>query len=132
MSYRDPRVMEWEARLQSLFDEIDHVVEAEFGHIASIHPARPARGETSSPSADGLFDLGAAFTAGYGSKHGGGYVVTIRVATLSHIAPDVIEAIERRVLNLLEQKLPDAFPNRHLRVEREDHAYKIIGDLSIG
>ncbi|HMP73080.1 MAG TPA: hypothetical protein PKE55_07435 [Kiritimatiellia bacterium] len=131
MSFRDPRVLAWEKQLQHVFDEIDHIMEDRYGDRYPLHPNRPPRGATSNPSADGLFDLGAAFTAGFGSIHGRGYVVQIRLSTLARIPAEVIEQIEQEILELLREKLPKAFPCRSLSIERDGHSFKIVGDLSI-
>jgi len=131
MAYRDPRVVEWEMRLNDLFDEIDHEIEDLYGDRFPLHPSRPERGETSSPSADGLFELGASFTPGFGSQFGRGYVVGIRLATLANVPEDLIEEIEQRVVALLQGKLPEAFPERNMRVERDGHTFKILGDLRV-
>lgn len=130
MSFRDARVSEWEQRLAAVFHDIDHRMEEKYGHKYPLHPSRPARGSTGNPSADGLFDLGASFTAGFGSQHGRGYVVSIRLSTLARVPADIMERIEQEVLALLKVKLPKAFPNRELRIERDGHAFKIVGDLS--
>ena len=132
MSFRDPRVSAWEMKLESIFDEIDHDMEDRYGDEYPLHPSRPERGATNNPSADGLFDLGAAFSAGFGSQHGRGYTVSIRLSTLARIPPDILEKIEQEVVELLHEKLPGAFPGRDLRVERDGHSFKIIGDLSLG
>ncbi len=132
MSFRDPRVSAWEKKLGEVFDDIDHIMEDRYGTAYPLHPSRPEHGATANPSADGLFDLGAAFSAGFGSDHGRGYVVSIRLSTLSRIPADVMEQIEQEVVELLEEKLPVAFPNRDLQVERDGHSFKIIGDLSFG
>jgi hypothetical protein len=131
LSYRDPRVVEWEQRLKEVFDDIDHEIEDEYGERYPLHPSRPERGETSSPSADGLFELGASFTPGFGSRFGRGYLVGIRLATLSKVPPDVIEEIEEKIAGLLEDKLQKKFPQRAMRVERDGHSFKILGDLKI-
>ena len=130
MSYRDPRVTAWERKLEGLFHEIDHIMEDRHGDRYPLHPNRPAHGTTSNPSADGLFNLGAAFSPGFGSEHGRGYIVSIRLSTLERIPPDVMERMEQEILALLREKLPAVFPGRALRVERDGHAFKIIGDLS--
>lgn len=132
MSYRDPRVSAWEKRLEELFHEINHIMEERYGERYPLHPSRPAHGTTANPSADGLFDLGAAFSAGFGSSHGRGYVVSIRLATLARIPADVMEYMEQEILSLLREKLPETFPGRDLNVERDGHTFKIVGDLSFG
>jgi len=131
VSYRDPRVAAWEKKLEEIFDEIDRIMEDRYGADFPLHPSRPEQGSTSSPSADGLFDIGAAFSAGFGSVHGRGYVVSVRLSTLVSVPDSVVEKIEQEVLQLLEKKLPHAFPGRDLRIERDGHSFKIVGDLSI-
>lgn len=130
MSLRDSRVVAWENKLQDVFNEIDAKMEAQYGEKYPLHPSRPPSGSTSDPSADGLFDLGAAFSAGFGSVHGRGYIISIRVATLARVPVEVMEKIEQEVLQLLREKLPEAFPCRDLRIERDGHCFKIVGDLS--
>ena len=130
MSFRDSRVVAWEKKLQDVFNEIDAQMEEQYGDRYPLHPSRPPSGSTANPSADGLFDLGAAFSAGFGSVHGRGYIISIRVATLARVPADVMEKIEQEVLEQLQEKLPEAFPCRDLRIERDGHSFKIVGDLS--
>jgi len=122
--------MAWEKKLEEVFDQIDHLMEDRYGDRYPLHPSRPERGATSQPSADGLFDLGAAFSAGFGSVHGRGYVISVRLSTLARVPADVMETIEQEVLALLQEKLPTAFPCRDLRIERDGHSFKIVGDLA--
>ncbi|MCB1071101.1 MAG: hypothetical protein H7A43_05400 [Verrucomicrobia bacterium] len=131
MSFRDPRVTDWESRLKQVFNEIDAIVEEEYSDLFPLRPNRPGQGETADPSADGLFDLGAAFSPGYGSEYGKGYIVSIRVVTLTRIPKARMDLIEDRVIELLKEKLPRAFPDRDLRVELDGHRFKIVGDLSV-
>jgi len=131
MSYQHPRLQEWEKRLKRVFDEIDEVLEERHGGRYPLHPARPERGATSSREHDGLFNIGAAFSAGYGSEHGPGYVVEVRLSTLAGVPEEVRTAIEEEVVDLLRDKLPKAFPERELRVQRDGTVYKIFGDLSL-
>ena len=124
-------------RLKSIFDEIDAELEAEvaagrFGRMPPLHPARPPSGSTSNREDDGLFDIGAAFTVGIGSRHGPGYVVQARVATLERIPLDVQKKFEEEVARRLRAKLPEAFPGVELHVDLDGHVYKIHGDLSLG
>jgi hypothetical protein len=131
MSFRHPRVLAWEAKLKSVFDLIDAEMEREYGDRYPLHPARAEHGATANAEDDGLFDLGAAFSAGFGSRHGRGYVVQVRLATLKRVPPDAMETIERRVAERLREELPRAFPGRELRIERDEHAFKIVGDLGL-
>ena len=127
----------WEHRLKAIFDEIDAELEAELdsgrhGPKPSLHPARPPAGSTSNREDDGLFDLGAAFTVGIGSRHGPGYVVQARIATLDKIPPAAQKKLEDEVARRLRHKLPAAFPGVELHVDLDGHVYKIHGDLSLG
>ena len=74
---RHHKAMQWEKRLKNVFDEIDNELEATYKGSWQRHPARPAHHTTSNPEADGLFNVGAAFSSGIGSKHGPGYTVEI-------------------------------------------------------
>lgn len=118
--------------MREVFARIDEDLEAKYGNRYPLHPSRPTSGSTASREQDGLFDIGAAFTPGFGSRHGRGYIVEVRMATLADVPPEVVEQIEREVVERLRAELPDAFPGRELRVERDGHRYKIVGDLSLG
>lgn len=128
---RHPKAVAWEQKLKAVFDRIDHELEEKYSDYP-LHPSRPPHGTTSSPAYDGLFNLGASFSAGYGSEHGAGYVVEVRMVTLSHVPEDVREQIEEEVVTRLEEQLPRVFPNRKLQVLRDGPRYKIVGDLSLG
>jgi hypothetical protein len=132
MTVRHHKVLEWESRLKAVFDRIDAALELKYADRFPLHPARAKRGMTANPEDDGLFDLGAAFSAGYGSRHGHGYTVQIRLATLQHVPSDLVQTIETEVVAHLREELPRVFPGKDLRVERDGHAFRIIGDLSLG
>lgn len=129
------RVERWEARLKSVFDEIDAELEAEAvrkgGLGYSRHPVRLPAGMTSNPEDDGLFEVGANFTVGIGSEKGAGYVVRARIATLEDVDAGTQQKLEEEVARRLKEKLPEAFPGRDLRVERDESGFKIFGDLSL-
>jgi len=82
---RHQKVKQWEKKLKHIFDEIDTELETQYAGRFSRHPARPKAGTTSNPEMDGLFNVGASYSAGFGSKWGPGYVVDIRLATLQPI-----------------------------------------------
>jgi len=128
---RHPKAEEWENRLKAVFDEIDHRLEERYGRDFPLHPARPPHGATANREHDGLFDLGAAFSAGFGSQQGPGYTIEIRMVTLQQIPPDIRSQIEAEVIDLLRQLLPVAFPRRTLRVSRDGLIFKIHGDLRL-
>ena len=133
MSETKTKLERWETRLKKIFDEIDTEFEAE-GIYRDFrrHPNRPPAFATSNREDDGLFDLGAAFTVGIGSRHGPGYVVQARIATLDPIPAAVQEKFKAEVARRLQEKLPKAFPGVALHVDRDGPVYKIHGDLSLG
>jgi len=123
--------MQWEKTLKGVFDEIDRELETQYGGQWPLHPSRPKEGTTSNPEADGLFNVGAAFSAGFGSKYGPGYVVDVRISTLKEIPEDIRDKIEQQVFQTLEKKIPAAFPGKELNVENENGIIRIFGDLSL-
>lgn len=129
---RHSKAVKWEKKLSKLFDEIDDYLEDKYGHLYPLHPARASRGSTSNKTHDGLFNVGASFSAGYGSKYGKGYIVDVEMATLSDVPEDVIQTIEKEVEDLVQEKLPVYFPDRDLKVSRDRHVFKIYGDISLG
>lgn len=129
---RHPRLLEWERRVKAMFDEIDDWLEDKYGGSYPLHPSRPKRGSTSNREADGLFNVGADFSAGYGSSLGRGYTVRVRMATLDNIPDKVRAEIDWDVEELVRLKLPGAFPNRALRLKRDGALLKITGDFRLG
>ena len=128
---RHPKAMEWENRLKTVFDEIDAELEQLYGDQFSLHPARRAEGTTSSPEMDGLFNVGASYSAGFGSKFGPGYVVDIRLSTLDRVPSELKTEIRDKVQAMLFEKLPIAFPGKNLQVDREHKHLRIHGNLSL-
>ncbi len=129
---RHVKMVEWDRTLKNLFDEIDDILEDRYGHLFELHPSRPERGLTAGRDMDGLFNVGADFSGGYGSRLGRGYVINIHMSTLETVPPDIKTQIEEDVALLVSQKLPDKFPGRNLRVERDGTQLKIVGDMSLG
>lgn len=128
---RHHKAQEWELRLKRVFDEIDAELETEYKGRFPLHPARPARGATSNPEMDGLFNVGASYSAGFGSKFGPGYVVDIRLSTLRRVPGKLKKELRDQVKSLLDEKLPAAFPEKELHVDRERRRLRIHGDLSL-
>lgn len=128
---RGPEVQKWERRLAGVFGDIDAVLENEYGDQYPLHPSRRKKGETSNPAQDGLFNIGASFSAGYGNRLGPGYVVDVRMVTLRRVPQGVREEILNRVAQELRARLPQAFPERVLHVARDGHGFRIYGDLSL-
>jgi hypothetical protein len=122
----------WEDKLKRLFDSIDDLLEDKYGNLFPLHPRRSKRYATSNKEQDGLFNVGASFTLGFGSRYGPGYIVDVRFSTLTRVPVDVRNRIEDEVADLLNQKLPEVFPGRHLEVAKDGRTYKIFGNLSLG
>lgn len=131
MSLRHPKVTEWEDRLKAVFDRIDDILEDKYRNKYRLSPVRPERGATSNKEADGLFNVGAAFSAGFGSEKGPGYVVEVQIATTDKVTAGERRKIENKVAGLLREMLHEAFPNSELEVSRDGHVWKIHGDLSL-
>jgi len=129
---RHPKLVQWEKQLKAIFDKIDDFLEDKYGGLFPLHPARAPRGSTSNKEHDGLFNIGASFSAGFGSKQGRGYVVEIKMATLAHVPREIREQIERDVIEILDRELENAFPQKILDVTKDGDIYKIHGDLSLG
>jgi hypothetical protein len=129
---RHPETLKWEKKLKILFDEIDDYLESTYGGMYPLHPSRAKRGATSNKEHDGLFNVGASFSTGLGSEHGPGYVIEIRLVTLSHVSEDLREEIEEEVVSLAREKLKEYFPGKKLEIARDGNVYKIYGDLSLG
>jgi hypothetical protein len=129
---RHPETMKWEKKLKEIFDEIDDYLENKYGSEYALHPARAPRGTTANKEHDGLFNIGASFSTGLGSEYGPGYVLEIRLVTLSHVPEHVRDRIEEEVVEILKDKLQGKFPGKSLRVVRDKNVYKIYGDLSLG
>jgi hypothetical protein len=128
---RHHKVEEWESKLKRVFDRVDDYLEVKYGFKYPLHPARPVRGVTSSKAHDGLFNIGASFSSGYGSQRGPGYVMEVRIVTLSRVPQHIRDQIEEEAVERLREELPKEFPDRELRVERDGPVYKIYGDLRL-
>ncbi len=126
-----PNLVAWEGRLRAALDHIDDYLEDKYGSEYLLHPARAKRGSTGNKRYDGLFSVGAAYSAGFGSQHGEGYVLEVRMSTLEKVPANVREDIEEEVVDLLKERLPDVFPDTELQVVRDGRVYKIIGDLGL-
>ena len=126
------KLASWESRLKKMFDEIDDYLEGKYGNMYPLHPARKKRGATANKEHDGLFNIGSAFSPGFGSELGKGYVIDIDMITLARIPNDIIRKIERDVIRLIKKKLPQFFPGQDLKVEKDGRIIKIYGDLSLG
>jgi hypothetical protein len=127
-----PKTVEFDDRLKKLFDEVDDYIEDLYGGRYALHPVRPGRGETANPEADGLFNIGANFTPGYGSELGRGYIIDIAMSTLEKVDEDVRSEIYEAVAEKVKELLPLHFPERELTVRRDKNHFKIQGDFTLG
>ncbi len=125
------RLEKWEKKLRNILDHIDDTLEDKFGNKYSLHPVRPERGETSSKSMDGLFDVTANFTLGLGSELGRGYVLKVKMVTLEKVSEEIQEKVDEIAMKKLKEMLPQEFPDRELNVERDGNVIKIYGDLNL-
>ncbi len=128
----DFRQRKIEKKFKRLFDCVDDYLEDKYGDDYPLHPNRRVRGTTSNKESDGLFNVGVAFSSGYGSKYGRGYIIDIEFATLATIEQEKKESIVSDCISKIEKELPVFFPNRDLEIVKDGNVYKIIGDFSLG
>jgi len=129
---RHPKLVAWEKKLKDILDKIDIYLEDTYGRKYTLHPSRSKRGTTSNKSHDGLFSIGASFTAGYGSEYGRGYVVDVDMVTLENVPESVRKRIDEDVIKMLKRELPTGFPGKNLKIHKDRNVIKIHGDLSLG
>ena len=127
-----PKMNEFDDRMKAMFDEVDHYIEDLYGDKYALHPVRPARGETSNPEMDGLFNIGAVFTPGYGSEFGRGYIIDVSMSTLENVDDEVRREIYEVAAEKVKELLPVHFPERELTVRRDKNHFKIQGDFKLG
>jgi hypothetical protein len=128
---RSRGVESFETDLRTLFNQIDRELEEKWGGTYPLHPSRAPEGVTGNPESDGLFNIGASFSAGYGSDFGKGYVIDIRLVTLSQVDEATREEIRSYVSDRVRELLPEYFPERTLNVVRDGDLFKITGDLRL-
>jgi hypothetical protein len=128
---RGVRVEAMEERLHAALERVDAELERRHGDRYDLHPARQPHGTAARRQYDGLFEVTAGFSAGYGSTHGPGYAVNLRIVTLEHVPPEARAAFEAEAVGLLEAELKAAFPARELEIVRDVHGLKIVGDLKL-
>jgi hypothetical protein len=129
---RHPKINQWDRQMKALFDEVDDYLEEKYGREYPLHPKRAKRGRTSNKKYDGLFNVGADFSSGYGSSTGRGYVIDVDMVTLSEVPDEVERQIENETVDLVRERLPKYFPDRDLSVVRDGKIFKIHGDFSLG
>ena len=123
---------EFDDRLKRLFDEVDACIEELYGDKYPLNPVRPARGETTNPEADGLFNIGANFTPGFNSELGRGYLIDVSISTLEKIDENLRREINETAAEKVKELLPIYFPERELTVQQDGKYFKIVGDFSLG
>jgi hypothetical protein len=121
----NPNIKEWEHTLRKIFDVIDDHLEDKYGHLYPLHPARPGRGHTANKSSDGLFNIGASFSAGFGSRFGRGWVVDVTMVTLSKIPKDIKLQIYGKVIAELKRLLIQFYPERTINIEKDGNVFMI-------
>ena len=127
-----PKTIEFDDRMKKLFDEVDDFIEDLYGDKYNLHPTRPSRGQTSNPEADGLFNIGANFSPGFGSELGRGYSIDVSMSTLEKVDEDLRREIYEAAAEKVKELLPIHFPERELDVKRDGNHFKIQGDFSLG
>lgn len=129
---KHPNLVEWEETLKKVVDNLDDVLEDQFGNQYQLHPARPVRGKTSNKSQDGLFSITAQFSLGIGSQKGKGYIIDIHLSTLENVPDEIYDKIEDVAIARIRQYLNVHFPGKKLSVEKDGRVIKLFGDLSLG
>lgn len=121
----------WEGKLRNIFSDINDFLEEKYAGLFPLNPVRPKHRATSNPECDGLFDVGAAYSTGLGSKYGEGYVIDIMWATLKPVSDEMRKDAETIVEKVLNKRLPIEFPGKNLKVVHDGDVMKIVGDLSL-
>ncbi len=132
MSGQHPLSEQWDRMLQKAFEATDLYLESQYGQMYTRRPNRPEDGETANPQMSGLFNLGASFTAGFGSEYGRGYTIDLEICTFENVDPEVRRRITEDAMEHLEGQLKKVFPDRDLRIVYDGGVYKIVGDFSLG
>ena len=127
-----PKQEELEERMSLLCQELDNHLEDIYGERYAVHPNRLKRGQGANPSYDGLFSTSMAFTLGYGSRYGRGYVVNVEVRTLDKVSQYDTIHITSTAFAFLKSKLKEYSPDHNLDVVQDGNVMKIIGDFSLG
>ncbi len=127
-----PKQEELEKKMSLLCQMLDNHLEDIYGDHYSLHPNRMKRGQGSNPSFDGLFSTSLAFTLGYGSKYGRGYVVNIEIRTLERVSQYEIAKINAEAFTFISQNLKEAIPEHELDIVHDGNLMKIVGDFSLG
>ena len=127
----DVRTEKMEETLFQALEAADAQMEERYGDAFPLHPARPPHKTSVNRQYDGLFEIGAGFSAGFGSKFGPGYALSLRIVTLQNVPADFREKFESEAVEVLQEELKRHFPDRELKIVRDVDSWKIVGDLSL-
>ena len=127
-----PKQEELEKELSLLCQALDNHLEDKYGEHYNIHPNRLKRGKGSNPSFDGLFSTSLAFTLGYGSQYGRGYVMNVEIRTLDKVSQYDIADIKADAFSFVRQNLKTYIPDHDLEIVQDGTVMKVIGDFSLG
>ncbi len=127
-----PKQEELENELANLCRSLDNHLEDKYGQKYRIHPNRLKRGTGSNPRFDGLFSTSIAFSLGYGSKTGRGYIVEVDIRTLDRVTEEDKNNINEDAFNYIKDNLKVYLPERELKLVKDGSVMKIIGDFSLG
>lgn len=128
----DHRQDKLEKQFSLLAQALDNALEDKFGAQFKLHPNRQKRGAGANPSFDGLFATTVAFTLGYGSEFGRGYIVNIDVRTLESVPLKTKEEINSFAKDFLSKNLKVFIPDREIKLVKDGKLLKLVGDFSLG
>ena len=121
-----------EEKMAQLCQALDNHLEDIYGDHYRLHPNRLRRGKGSNPSFDGLFSTSLAFTLGYGSEYGRGYVVNVEIRTLDKVSQYDSTKIQAEAFSFISQNLKKFIPDQGLKIVQDGNLMKVIGDFSLG
>ena len=127
-----PKQEELENELANLCRNLDNYLEDKYGQKYRIHPNRLKRGAGSNPRFDGLFSTSIAFSLGYGSKSGRGYIVEVDIRTLDRVTEEDRKKILEDAFDYIKDNLKIYLPERELDIVKDGEVMKIVGDFSLG
>lgn len=128
---KNPIVIKWETRLRNILDQLDHYLEEKYFGKFSLKPNRLPPGKGVTRDTDGLFGMSAAFSPGFGSKLGSGYVFNVCIETRDTVSDEFRKQIEDEVIAHLNTELAKEFPTQELKVARDGALIKIYGNLDL-
>ena len=121
-----------EEKMAQLCQALDNHLEDIYGDHYRLHPNRLRRGKGSNPSFDGLFSTSLAFTLGYGSEYGRGYVVNVEIRTLDKVSQYDSTKIQAEAFSFISRNLKKFIPDQDLKIVQDGNLMKVIGDFSLG